>query len=286
MAAAETNNFTLAAEKACMTQPGVSQHISKLEQQIGLPLFKRIGRQVTLTDTGQQLVNYIKSYLMLMDEFRESVHSADASLSGLVTYAMPASCLLSPHFPLLLKKRLQYDEIELDVRLEPTEKVIQTILADKADFGFVTEKVAHPDLAYTPFCYEEYILVGAEEKLNGARTEEEVKRLSYIQYPGFNTYCNLWMHHAFGSKENLSETTLRFVGHGSTIETAILMVRGKLGVSIFPRHCVAEHLDSGELKEIEIEDKALNEISIVTTKNHKYPRRVHMVIDWFLEMRS
>lgn len=286
MAASETNNFTVAADMACMTQGGVSQHILKLEQQIGLPLFKRIGRQVTLTDTGEKLVKYIKSYLAAMDNFMDSIIKSNNQISGLVTYAMPASCLLSPHFPKLLKKRLHYDGIELNVKIQPTEEVIRTILADEADFGFVTQKVPHPDLAYTNFCDEEYVLACPPRWFRNIRKPEDIKQLKYIQYPGFHTYCNLWMPTAFNNCQRFPHLSLTYSGHGSTIETAIVMVRGQLGVSFFPRHCISSYLDTGELIEYKLDYPILNDVSIVKPKNHLLPKRVETVIGWFLHMTT
>ena len=285
MAAAETSNFTHAANNACMTQSGVSQHISKLEQQVGHPLFNRIGRQVKLTDTGENLVSYIRSYLTLMDEFRDSVNGDQDSVSGLVTYMMPASCLRSPHFSQLLEKRLEHKNIELDVRLEPSEKVIHSILSNKVDFGFITGKAKHPDLTYIPFCDEEYILAGAPEIINKIQSYHDIIEQKFVRYPGFATYCDLWMSSAFGYNERSTNLSLRYSGTGSTFETAIIMTVGKLGISIFPRHCVQHEIDNGKLQEYPLKEKLLNTISIVKHKHYNQPIRIQKIIDWFLEVR-
>ncbi len=285
MAASEAGSFTIGADIACMTQGGISQHILKLEEQIGLPLFKRIGRQVTLTDTGHQFVKYVKRYLEMMNDFRDTVIEDDENLSGLVSYAMPASCLLSPHFPLLLQKRLDYDNIELDVLLEPSDKVVETVLADRADFGFVTRQYSNPDLEFIPFCAEEYILVGSKRFLKKITSIDKIRETSFIQYPGFEDCSELWLQSAFSGLRKFPHQSLKFTGHGSTIETALLMVKGQLGISIFPRHCVDQLLKDGDVFEFQLEEPVLNDISIAKVKNHHHPKRVLKVIDWFLEMR-
>lgn len=54
-AAARHLNFTRAADELCVTQAAVSQHIRKLEERLGKPLFRRLPRGLALTDEGQAL---------------------------------------------------------------------------------------------------------------------------------------------------------------------------------------------------------------------------------------
>ncbi len=285
MAAAETNNFTEAAVLVKMTQPGVSQHISKLEQQIGLPLFKRIGRQVTLTDAGKQLVAYIKKYLVMMEQFHESIQRSHQDVSGLVSYVMPASCLLSNHFTLMLEKRLAHDGIELDVQLGSTEYAIDAVLTDKADFAFVAGHIDSAQLEYMPFCMEEYLLVGSPEQVRSAGSRETVASLRFIHYPDFDTLARLWFGKAFGDESEYLNFLLHYSGRVNSLEAAIMMVRGGLGVSFFPRHCVEPYLETAEIIEVKLEEQLLHQVSIVKNAAVKLPKRVNMVIDWFLEMR-
>ena len=89
LAAANYENFTVAAKKAAMTQSGISQQVAKLEEQIKLPLFKRINKSVQLTPVGKKLILYINSYLEQMDQFFSTVENEELGYAGLVSYAMP-----------------------------------------------------------------------------------------------------------------------------------------------------------------------------------------------------
>ena len=55
---AELKSFTLAAECCFLTQPTVSQHINTLEQFLGLQLFNRGGRDLSLTGAGEILYHH------------------------------------------------------------------------------------------------------------------------------------------------------------------------------------------------------------------------------------
>lgn len=95
VAVSETGSFTKAADKVARTQSAVSQQISKLERQLGCPLFSR-GKQLLLTADGEVLLEYAKRIVNLhreaMDRFR------NPELQGEVRFGLPedfASVFLS-----------------------------------------------------------------------------------------------------------------------------------------------------------------------------------------------
>jgi len=285
LAAAETENFTNAAKRAFMTQSGVSQHVAKLEEQVGVPLFKRLGRRVVLTQAGKSLARFVKQQASGTGSFLDQLRDGHEALAGKVSYAMPSSCLLSPHFPMLLEKRLPYPELTLEVTLSPSEDVVELLLADRIDFGFVTSLHDHPQLAFELFCREEYILVGSDAELLQGIDDKNVCQQRYITYPGVDVYIDAWLGHHFPQRRNVDFYSLSPTGSINSIEGAIRMVLGGLGLSVFPRHCVDEYLTAGRLFEYqEGREPLLNEIYFVTLAEHDYPRTVRQVLAWFREM--
>lgn len=284
MAAIEVENFTSAAVQANMTQSGVSQHIAKLEEQVGLPLFKRIGRCVVVTETGRELAKYIKSQMGEFESFLDAVHEDHDRLSGLVSFAMPQSCLLSPNFPRLLETRKPYSELTFDVTLTESMNVMQKVLDNKIDFGFITFKTDHPLLKLRLFCEEEYILVGDDPEVIKNLSTETIYEHSYIMYTGADVYYNNWLKLFCPDEKKMNAYSLRVSGNINSIDGAIKMACGGLGLGVFPRHCVVSHLEEGRLHEYKTKEKLLNPIYVVTIENHQYPIRIQQIIDWFFEV--
>ena len=64
----EEQSYTAAAKTLFMTQPAVSMQIKQMEEQIGLPLFERDGKQVTPTEAGKELLYYAQNIRQQLNE--------------------------------------------------------------------------------------------------------------------------------------------------------------------------------------------------------------------------
>jgi DNA-binding transcriptional LysR family regulator len=285
VAAAELLNFTQAARRAHMTQSGVSQHVAKLEEQLGVQLFKRVTKHVFLTDAGRALLRYIHDQSSIWSEFLESVRSEEHALSGEVSYAMPPSCLMSPHFSMLLERRATQKNIHLYVQIKSSPEVIDLILKNEVHFGFVTQRPEHPSLSFEHFCDEEYILTSTDAQALESMTPDDLFRMHTIDYPGADVYYNAWLRHHLPG-ETRDYYSLVHSGRINAIDGAVTMVCGGLGCGVFPRHCVDAALRAGVLHEYRGKQSPLsNAIHICQIKDNVPLRRVHQVISWFREMK-
>lgn len=285
VAAAELQNFTQAAKRAHMTQSGVSQHIAKLEEQLEVQLFKRVARHVFLTEAGAALLRYIQEQHSIWTEFVESIRTDESALSGEVSYAMPPSCLMSPHFAMLLERRTTQKNIRLQVQIRSSPEVIDLILRNEIHFGFVTQRPEHPALKLEHFCDEEYILISSDEHAMRSMVPEDIFRMQTIDYPSCDTYYNAWLRHHL-PHETRDYYSLVHSGRINAIDGAATMVRGGLGCGVFPRHCVQGALECGALHEYRSALPPLtNGIYIAQIKNSVPIRRVRQVIAWFKEMK-
>jgi DNA-binding transcriptional LysR family regulator len=83
-AVAETLNFHRAAERLHISQPTVSSQIRDLEEELGVELFVRGGRQVRLTNIGELLLHKAKAMLAELTEFRELANQANEGRTGTI----------------------------------------------------------------------------------------------------------------------------------------------------------------------------------------------------------
>lgn len=278
LAAAETLNFTEAAKLAGMTQSGVSQHIAKLEAALGSPVFHRIGKKVALNETGKLLLHFIRQQQEVTESFLGSVQSHLNELQGSVRYAMPESCLLSPHFALLLKdKNKHFPRIQLSVNLHSSDVVLEKILSDEIDFGFVTKKTQNSDLNFIPFCPEEYVLASAQNVSSLALPHQP-----WVNYTGLDVLIEHF------SAKRLAQFKIKSLKYGcstNSLNAALTLVSQGAGISIFPKHCIESGNISSPIKIHKTPNSCINTIYIATLANHSTPKRVERVIQSFLGMK-
>ena len=82
VAAAESRNFTKAAEQFYITQTAITQQIRQLEDTLGCALFDRSTRPVALTPAGKIFLTEAKAILERMSVAADRVHDASTGLTG------------------------------------------------------------------------------------------------------------------------------------------------------------------------------------------------------------
>lgn len=288
LVSSETLNFTHAASQIGLTQSGISQHISRLEEQLGTPLFVRVGKKLHITPAGAELKKFIESYSESVSSLLDKINDHESLPQGKVSYSMPESCLLSPHFNMLLQaRRKNFPGIDLTVQLNSSEKVVELLLANEIDFGFVTKKIVMPEIEAFPFCKEEYVLATGLSVKN-LTTVKELEDLPWISYPGSDILFECWSAHHFPKNKNLNFRSLNKSGHFNSIHPPLSMIEHGDAVTIIPYHCIEKLHQEKKIRVHFREGKSFctNTIYIITLNGVKRPRRVDTVIDFFRSIKS
>lgn len=277
VSAARLLNFTAAAKAAGMTQSGVSQHIARLEGQLGVPLFKRINKKVYLTSAGELLRKFCEAQKEAEEELLEQIKNDQ--VCGKVRYAMPYSCLFAPHLAGLLREKTELGNIELSIALCHNDAIFEKLLGREIDFGFVTRRENNPAFAFEQFCREEYILVGDGSAGLENAAVKNIAELKLVDYPGMQVLFDIWMRHHFGSRAP-AFSSFRTGASIDALPGAVTMIQHGIGVTVMPKHCVAKQLSDGSLLELPGPNKSrlLNDISIVTLKGAPLPAKVMLVM--------
>ena len=140
---AEERNFSRAAEKLHITQPSLSQQLSRLERELGLALFKRSTNSVELTHAGAVFVEKATHILDLVEQLRREMEDiAELRRGRLVIGSLPitGAHLLPRVIPVY---RATYPEIEL-VLVEETTRNLEKLTADGGTDVTMIEDPADP----------------------------------------------------------------------------------------------------------------------------------------------
>lgn len=266
-----------------MTQSGVSQHIKRLEEELDTKLFIRLPNKIVLSESGILLRSHLEKVVEAQDVLQEGLAKKQSSLRGKVCYAMPESCLSSPHFPSLLKTRREYfGDIQLQVSLHPPDRILRLLLDGEIHFGFMTQRVDDPLVEYLPFCFEEYVLVGGTPAIAHIHPDALVDN-AFIKHPGVAMLFEIWWRATFPEK-TFHFGQLSISGECSHLAAAKIMVEQRAGLTVLAKHCVSRELAEGSLYCYEQDQPVHNQIYLITLKDAYIPRRVQVVMDTFFRM--
>lgn len=135
---ARAESFSLAAENLHLTQPAISKRISGLEETLGVALFDRVGRKISLTEAGRALLPRAHLLLQEMDDMRRAVSNFSGPISGTLKIGTSHHIGLHRLPPTLRAFSTQYREVRLDLRFIDSEAAYDAVLSGDLELGIVT----------------------------------------------------------------------------------------------------------------------------------------------------
>ena len=183
---AEVKHFTKAAMKLMVTQPSLSHSISDLEAELGISLFVRTNRMVTLTKYGELFLEYVDQSLNLLDEGRARLEDFISPEQGAVSLHYVSS--IDPFVPYLVARYFQQNKgLQTIFQFQQTSNVAiqNALLSGQASLGLgmVWEDV--PDLeSHKLGDHELVLLVSANHPL----ARQESVDLRQVRGERFITY--------------------------------------------------------------------------------------------------
>ncbi|MFB9324568.1 LysR family transcriptional regulator [Paenibacillus aurantiacus] len=166
---ASTLNFSRAAEALNYVPSNVTMQIKALEDELGVRLFDRLGKQLVLTPEGQRFLTYVHSVLDKLDEARSVVHDTD-QLTGTVTISAN-EVLCAYRLPVVFHLfRSRYPGVRLIFRSVPNQQLKQTLFEGTADVVFaLDEPIRSTGLAVEPMLEETFRFFAAPDHPLAAR---------------------------------------------------------------------------------------------------------------------
>jgi DNA-binding transcriptional LysR family regulator len=125
VAVADRESFARAAEQVHRTQSAVTQQMARLEEQLGVALFRKVGRSRRFTEHGVRLLDYARRLLALNDEAVESLAAPDLRGPLRIGSIYDATEFLLP--PLLARFTTLYPNLQIEVHTDRTAQLMQAL---------------------------------------------------------------------------------------------------------------------------------------------------------------
>jgi DNA-binding transcriptional LysR family regulator len=162
VATARLGSFSAAADELRLTQPGVSDQVRRLEGELGMPLFTRVGRGLELTAAGRTFLPHAEHALVAVERAAESVLEVRKLLGGQVTFGL----FRNADYSLLPRLLKDFHERHPDVRVkvlgQNSGQTAEDVRAGRLEAALVAGPVDPAGLDVTPIASDEVLVVGAD----------------------------------------------------------------------------------------------------------------------------
>lgn len=244
---ARQRSFSGAAKELFLSQPAVSRHVASLEAEIGLPLFVRMGNNISLTDPGRRLLIYVDDILLKLDQAESVIRDLKDLESGTVTIA--ADNYLGKYFlPRFIGEfHRRYANLQLRLITHPQENLVNLLADGQADLAFFCgEPKENLTLTLEQLCMEELCFV-APGTLNHDISSNIERYTPFLFPPEMSSFGEDYKY-VLPESVNRTNSTIA-IESLEGIRTALI---GGFGCSILPKNLILWELEKGFLKSMPI----------------------------------
>lgn len=244
----QQKSFTKAAELLDMTQPAVSHAVRQLEEEIGCPLFDRIGHHIYLTGAGEGFLERASEALAAFTKAQQFGKRADRSPLRLGSNITIAGGIL----PELMETFYQrFAEIPVRVRIDSAAQIRRALCENELDLALIEGEFADERLAKEVFCTYEMAVVCAPAHPLARRGKVSLEEFAASR---------LLLREKGSAIRDLLEGAL--LAHHIAIDPQWVSVNSQaliraasrgLGLTALPASLLADQLARGELVRLELE---------------------------------
>lgn len=246
----EIKNFTKTAEILSMSQPTVSLHIKNLEKEYQTQLIQRSPKQISITPTGEILLERAKQMIQLYNQTKHHILEHHQMIQGDLTIG--ASFTIGEYIlpSLLAELKTEYPNLILQVIIGNTEEIVRYVNQLKVDVGLIEGKTDDKALSIHPFLQDELVLIAPK---NHKLAAKKVISLSDLQNEdwisrenGSGTRASLnHLLHSYGLKVK----SIMTISSNQGIKESV--IHG-MGLSLISKSAIERDVVSGEIEILQL----------------------------------
>ncbi len=238
-------NFTRAANKLGYTQSCITQHIKKLEDELRVPLFDRIGKKVTLTEAGRKLLPSACQLLKMSQNLQELSKETTCETGTIRIGICDSLCI--ERMPAIIKSyRLIYPNVDIYLKILKCSEFLNELRDNKIDLAYTIGYLNKiPEIQYTAETVEPILVLASPSHLLVSK-----KNLSPKDFDGIPLI--LAEPAAYYRKNFLNDLERNGINPKIILETESIqaiknLTESGLGVCILPKTAASAELNTGKL---------------------------------------
>lgn len=246
---AQVQHITKAAEKLSISQPALSRSISRLENELGVQLFDRKGRNIYLNRYGKMFLNRVEKSIRQIEIGKQEIWNEIHPDTGTISLSFLPSLGISVLPDILSSFQKKHPNVKFQLTQASNQQVLGQLKSRKVDLALTSLQHEDKEVVYQPLITEELFLVVSIDHPLASNDEihlEMVKHEPFISFKDVNVLQIII--NDLCKKAGFSPDV---VFEGEDIGTVAGLVGAKLGVSIIPDLQV---LDKSKVKLIRVKN--------------------------------
>jgi DNA-binding transcriptional LysR family regulator len=168
VAIAQTGSISMAAERSYISQPALSSSITKLEVELGVPLFKRTNQGVHPTEIGEAVIQKAMQAIDLLEDIKAIAEESTHALTGTINLAVEPFISNTIMVNTLTTFKYRHPSVNVLMKVGESNNNLRDIAAGKADFGVLMKTCELPeekDLCIKELFKDELVLLVSRESV-------------------------------------------------------------------------------------------------------------------------
>ncbi len=264
--AARHLSYARAAEELHLTPPAVSMQLKQLEDNVGLPLFERMGRGVALTGAGELLLHHASRVLGEIKDAEANLMAMAGAKTGQISVGLVSTAKY--FMPRLLAQFAQeHPGIDVQFSVGNREALLQKLHDNTIDLAVMGRTPVEIDAHAEPMASHPYILIGpADHPLRDARRFDlhELRHETFLlreEGSGSRRVAEeMFKNHLFTPARTIS------MGINETIKQAVM---AGMGVSLISLHTLPLELKTREVSLLDVIGTPIERTWYVVNMNAK-----------------
>ncbi|MEY3510081.1 MAG: hypothetical protein RI914_680 [Pseudomonadota bacterium] len=243
-------SFARAAEALHLTPPAVTMQVKELEGHVGLPLFDRQGRQVSLTTVGEYMLVYARKMLATLKDAEDAAARLQRLEVGNLTIGMVSTAKY--FLPRLLAQfRQEHSGIEIKLVVGNREQLVQMLQGNEVDIAVMGRPPTELATRAEPFAAHPHMFVAPTDHpllKVGHPTTEHLRPYSFIlRERGSGTRAAM---EKFMNSQRLEPRVVMEMTSNETIKQAVM---AGMGLSFLSLHTLGLELEHGLIAVLDVE---------------------------------
>jgi DNA-binding transcriptional LysR family regulator len=162
LAALEEGSFSAAAERLLLAQPSLSEQIRRLEAELGVPLFARIGRGIKPTEAALALRPHAEVALAAVQEGRDAVSEQRELRGGIATFGTFGSARWYPGTQIIAAFRKRHPNVRVRLIGQNSSEVAEAVREGDLEAGLIALPIDDTGLEVRPIVKDEIVYTSAD----------------------------------------------------------------------------------------------------------------------------